>query len=118
MIDVQTQASSTAMAARLARAVPAGIHAYIAHVQATANVPERDRYSVSQFVPVSASPARESQLATVGVVTFVAVLVLWCGAELVVFSLIRDFRTATDHLKDGDALDRLSDSGPLAPRAR
>jgi hypothetical protein len=93
VIDVETQAPSTALAVGLARAVPAALHAYVEHAQATAGVPERDRYDVSQLVPVSVSPARKSQLADVGVFTFFAVLVLWCGAEIAVSSLMRDLRT-------------------------
>lgn len=92
VIDVHTTAPSSEVAVALARAVPAALHAYVEHAQATAGVPERDRYEVSQLIPVSVSPARKSQLADVGVFTFVAVLVLWCGAEIAVASVIMGLR--------------------------
>jgi hypothetical protein len=112
VIDVVTQAHSAEVAARLASAVYAALHAYVEQAQAMAGVPERYRYNVSQLVPVSVSPARKSQLATVGVFTFFAVLVLWWGAEVAVASLLRDLRTAAA-LKARDSSDRCSDSGPL-----
>jgi len=118
IIDVETQAPSTEIAARLAGAVPAAIHAYVEHAQATAGVPERDRYDVSQLGPVSVSAARKSQLADVAVFTFFAVLVLWCGAEIAVFSLVRDLRTTAAASKGRDSSDRWSDSGPLLPESR
>jgi hypothetical protein len=118
VIDVESQAPSTEIAARLASAVPAALHAYVEHAQAMAGVPERDRYDVSQLVPVSVSPARKSQLADVGVFTFFAVFVLWCGAEIAVFSLVRDLRRTAAALEGGDSSDRWSDSGPLLPEAR
>ena len=65
VIDVETQAASTEVAARLASAVPAALHVYVQHLQASAGVPERDRYDVSQLVPVSVAPARNSQLGDV-----------------------------------------------------
>ena len=114
VIDVQAQAPTTEIAVRLASAVPAALHAYVKHAQATAGVPERDRYDVSQIVPVSVSPARKSQLADVGVFTFFVVFVLWCGAEIVVFSLVRDLRRTAAALEGGESSDRWSDSGPLA----
>jgi hypothetical protein len=95
VIDVETQAPSTELAARLARAVPAALAAYVEQTQATAGVPERDRYNVVQLVPVSIAPARKSQLADVGAFTFFAILVLWCGAQVAVASLMRDLRTTT-----------------------
>ena len=92
IIDVQAQAPSAQAAERLASAVPAGLSAYVQHQQATAGIPEQDRYDVSQLVPVSVTPARRSQLADVGVFTFLAVFVLWCGAEIAISSVVRDLR--------------------------
>ena len=87
-------------------------------MQATAGVPERERYNVSQIAPVSVSPARKSQLGDVALFTFFAVFVLWCGAEIAVFSLIKDLRTTTAAPKDRDGSDRWSDSGPLPGEVR
>jgi hypothetical protein len=113
VIDVQTQAASTEIAARLATAVPAALSAYIQHAQAKAGVPVRDRYEVSQLTRVSVAPTKKSQLASVGIFTFFAVLVLWCGAEIAVFGLMRDLRVAADAAKVGHGLDRSSSSGPV-----
>jgi hypothetical protein len=113
VIDVETQAPSTELAARLASAVAPALHEYLQHAQATEGVPERARYDVSQAVPVSVSPARKSQLADVAIFTFFAVFVLWCGAEVAVFSLIRDLPTTTAPLEGREGPDRWSDSGPL-----
>ena len=88
VIDVEIQAPTTETAARLASAVPQALHAYVEHTQATAGVPEQQRYDVNQLVPVSVSPARKSQLADVGIFTFFAVLVLWCGAVIAVASFV------------------------------
>ena len=57
VIDVLTQAPSTEAAARLASAVPAALSAYIQHMQATAGVPERDRYRQSARSRVGCSRA-------------------------------------------------------------
>ena len=113
VIDVQTQAPTTGAAARLASAVPAGLSAYVQHLQAADGFPERDRLTVRQLVPVSVTPARTSQLATVGVFTLLAVFVLWCGAEIAVSSLTRDLRGAAAASKAGDVSDRSSSNGPL-----
>jgi hypothetical protein len=113
VIDVQTQAPTTEIAARLASAVPAGLSAYIQHAQATGRVPEQDRYDVSQLAPVSVVPARTSQLAIVAAFTFFAVFVLWCGAEIAVSSFVRDLRATATASKVGDDSHRSSDSGPL-----
>jgi hypothetical protein len=115
VIDVETQAATEQIAARLASAVPAALHEYLQHLQESAGVPERDRYDVSQVVPVSVAPPRKSQLGDVGVFTFFAVFVLWCGAEIAVFSLVRDLRTTETPSKGGGSAGRLSDSGPLLP---
>ena len=85
VIDVETQAPTTEIAARLANAVPAALHAYVEHMQAAWGVPEKDRYGVKQLVPVSVSPARKSPLGDVALFTFFVVFVLWCGAEVAVF---------------------------------
>jgi hypothetical protein len=113
VINVETQAPSTEAAARLASAVPAGLNAYIQHMQATAGIPEQDRLTVSQLVPVSVAPARTSQLADVAVFTFLAVFVLWCGAEIAVSSLVRDLRDTGAGSKVGNVPNRSSDNGPL-----
>ena len=118
VIDVETQAPSSELAARLADAVTPALHAYLQHMQATSGVPERERYDVSQIVPVSVSPARKSQLGDVAVFTFLAVFVLWCGAEIAVFSLIKDLRTTTSGPKGRDGSDRWFDSGPLPGEVR
>ena len=112
VIDVETQAPNTQSAARLATAVVGGLQAYVLHLQTARRVPQRERYDVSQLVPVSVTPARTSQLANVGVFTFVAVFVLWCGVMVAVSSLIRDLRAIAADSKVGDGLDRSSDSGP------
>jgi len=113
LIDVDTQAPSTEAAARLARAVPGALSAYIQHAQAIGVVPEQDRYTVSQAGRVSVAPAARSQLANVGLFTFVAVFVLWCGAEIAVASLVRDLRVTAAASKVGGASDRSSGNGPL-----
>ena len=113
VIDVETQAPSEEIAARLASAVAPALHAYLQHTQATAGVPERERYDVSQIAPVSVSPARKSQLADVAAFTFFAVFVLWCGAQIAVFALIRDLRTTTAEMEGRAGPDRWSDSGAL-----
>ena len=110
VIDVETQAPTTETAARLASAVGAGLSTYLRHLQAT-GVRERARYDVSQLVPVSVVPARTSQLANVGVFTFVAVFVLWCGVIVAVSSLSRDLRAVRAGSKVGPGFDRSSDSG-------
>ena len=117
VIDVYTQAPTTQTAARLASAVAAGLSAYVRETQASADVPERARYAVSQLGPVSVTPARTSQLANVGVFTFFAVFVLWCGAEIALTSLVRDLRT-TGAAKVGDSSDRSSESAPRLAGAR
>ena len=117
VIDVQTQAPTAAAAARLASAVPAGLNAYLEHLQAAAGVPARDRYTVSQLAPVTVAPARTSQLADVALVTFLAVFVLWCGAEIAVSSLVRGFRATAAGSKVGDRGERSSDNGPLVGEA-
>lgn len=94
VIDVETQAPTTATAARLATAVQLGLSTYVRHLQAT-GVPKRTRYDIRQLVPVSVAPARTSQLANVGVFTLVAVFVLWCGVIVAVSSLSRDLRAAS-----------------------
>ena len=120
VIDVETQAPSTEIAARLASAVPAALDAYVENAQATAGVPEQDRYGVNQLGPVSVSPARKSQLADVGFFTFVAVFVLWCGAEIAFFSLVRDLRStaATLEARGGSARWSYSGGGRFLPRTR
>jgi hypothetical protein len=118
VIDVQTQAPSTATAARLANAVPAALSAYVQHAQVTAGIPDRDRFEVSQIAPVSVSPARTSQLANVAIFTFLAVFVLWCGAELAVSSLMRDLRGTRAASKVDDSSDRSSDRGPVLAGTR
>ena len=114
VIDVYTQAPTTEIAARLARAVPAGLSAYVQHAQAAADVPARGRYNVTQIAPVSVAPARTSQLASVAAFTFLAVFVLWCGAEIAVSSIVRDLRATAAASKVGPRSDRLSDNGALA----
>jgi hypothetical protein len=118
VIDVGAQAHSSELAARLAAAVAPAIHAFLQHMQATAGVPERNRYDVRQIVPVSVSPPRKSQLADVAIFTFFGVFVLWCGAEIAVFSLIRDLRTTTGALEGRDSSDRWSDSRSLLGEVR
>src|ERR1700727_394884 len=113
VIGVYTQAPNTAIAARLASAVPAGLNAYVEHVQATTGVPQRDRYTISQLGPVSADPAHRSQLANVAVFTFVGIFVLWCGIVIAVSSVVRDLRAAATVPKVGGSPERSSDSGPL-----
>jgi hypothetical protein len=113
LIDVDTQAPSTEAAARLASAVPAALSAYVQRAQALGGVPERDRYTVTQAGLVSVAPATRSQLASLGLFTFVAVIVLWCGAEIAVASLVRDLRATAAASKVGGAFDRSSGSGPL-----
>ncbi len=113
IIDIQTQAPSTEAAARLASAVPAGLSAYVQHLEAAIGVPEPDRLTVSQLVPVSVSPARKSQLGDVAVFTFLAVFALWCGAELAVFSLVRDLRATAPASKVAGIANRSSGNGPL-----
>jgi hypothetical protein len=113
LIDVDTQAPSTEAAARLASAVPAALSAYLQHAQAIGRVPERDRYTVSQAGRVSVAPAARSQLANVGLFTFLAVFVLWCGAEIAVASLVRDLRATAATSKVGGSVDRSSGNGPL-----
>jgi hypothetical protein len=118
IIDVLTQAPTPETATRLAAAVAVGLSAYIQHAQATGGVPERDRYYVRQLVPVSVAPARASQLANVGLFTFLAVFVLWCGAEIAVSSLLRDLRAAAAASKVGAGTDRSSESGPFSTGTR
>ncbi len=118
VIDVETQAPTTELAARLASAVPAALHAYVQHVQAAWGVPEQDRFDVNQLVPVSVSPARKSQLGDVALFTFFAVFVLWCGAEVAVFSAMRDLRTTAVALEGSERSDRWSDSGRLLTETR
>ena len=114
VIDVETQAPNTETAARLATAVVSGLNAYVSHLQTATGVPEPDRYEVSQLAPVSVAPARTSQLANVGVFTFVAVFVLWCGVMVAVSSLMRDLRAhRRPSSKVGSGLDRSSDSRPV-----
>ena len=102
VIDVETQAPTTQTAARLASAVGAGLSTYLRHLQAT-GVRERARYDVSQLVPVSVVPVRTSQLANVGVFTFIAVFVLWCGVIVAVSSLSRDLRATRAYRKSRPA---------------
>jgi hypothetical protein len=113
VISVQTQAPTTEAAARLASAVPAGLNAFLAHLQTTTAVPEAGRYSVNQLGPVSSSPARTSQLANVGIFTFITVFVLWCGGMLAFSGLMRDLRESAARSKVGRGLDRSSDSRPF-----
>ena len=47
VIDVNTQAPSTATAARLATAVGGALSAYVIHLQTASGVPKPDRYDVS-----------------------------------------------------------------------
>jgi hypothetical protein len=110
VIDVETQAPTTASAARLATAVGAGLSTYLRHLQAT-GVPKRARYDVRQLAPVSVVPARTSQLANVGVFTLAAVFVLWCALIVAVSSLTRDLRAIRAVSKVGDRFERSSDSG-------
>lgn len=112
VIDVETQAPNTQSAARLATAVVSGLQAYVLHLQTAIRVPQRERYDVSQLVPVSVTPARTSQLADVGALTFVAVFVLWCGVMVAVSSLIRDVRVIAADAKVGSGVDRSSGSRP------
>ncbi len=114
VIDVDTQAPSTATAARLATAVGAGLSAYVMHLQTATGVPKPDRYDVSQLAPVSVAPARTSQLASVGAFTFVAVFVLWCAAVIALSSLARDLRDTAAASKVWDDLDRSSDKPAAA----
>jgi hypothetical protein len=118
VIDVQAQAPTVQIASRLAGAVPVALSAFMQHAQATEGVPGRDRYDITQLVPVSVAPARKSQLANVGVFTFLAVFLLWCGAEIAIFSLMRDLRAASAASKVGDSDDRSSESGQLLAGAR
>lgn len=113
VIGVYTQAPSTETAARLASAVPEGLSAYLQHIQATTAVPERDRYNISQLGPVSVDPAHRSQLANVGVFTFLGVFVLWCGILIAVSSLVRDLRATAVASKVGGSPGRSSDNGRL-----
>ena len=112
VIDVATQAPTTFTAARLASAVAVGLNAYLLHLQTATGVPAQYRYDVSQLGPVSVTPARKSQMLSVGIFTFAAVFVLWCGMVVAVSSLMRDLR-APVLAKVGDGLDRSSDRGTL-----
>jgi hypothetical protein len=114
VIDVQAQAPSTEAAARLASAVPAALSDYVRHLQASSGIPAQDRFTVAQLVPVSVAPARKSQLADVAIFTFLAVFVLWCGAEIAVSSLTRDLRARAGAAKVGDITDRSSKNGAFA----
>lgn len=113
VISVQTQAPTTKAAARLASATAVGLNAFLAHLQSTTGVPEAGRYAVTQLGPVSTAPARTSQLANVGIFTFVAVFVLWCGGMLAFSGLMRDLRESAARSKVGRGLDRSSDSRPF-----
>jgi hypothetical protein len=118
VIDVVTQAPSTAIAARLATAVAAGLSAYLRDLQAATGVPKPGRYEVSQIVPVSVAPARKSQLVNVGAFTFFAVFLLWCGLVVAVSSLMRDLRASAARSKVRGGFDRSSTEGPLLARTR
>jgi hypothetical protein len=91
VINVQTQAHTTATAARLATAVGTALAAYLRRLQVTSGVPIADRYGISRL-PVTVTPAKTSGLVTVAVFTFVAVFVLWCAALLALLSIVRDLR--------------------------
>lgn len=113
VIDVATQAPTAAAAARLASGVATGLNAYVLHLATTTGVPVRDRYQITQLGAVSISPARKSQLASVALFTFIAVLVLWCGGEVAVSALMRDLRARALLAKAGDGLERSSDRRTL-----
>ena len=91
IIYVATQAPTGAEAARLAAGVPRGLSNYVDATQNEANIPPADRYRVSQLAPVSIQPGSKSGPANVAVVTFVSVLLLWCGAILFASGLTRIF---------------------------
>jgi hypothetical protein len=112
-IGVYAKAPSAEAAARLASAVPAGLSAYMQQLQATGHVPVGDRYEVSQLGPVSVAPARGSQLANVGVFTFLGTFVLWCGAVIAISSLVRDLRATATASKVEGRSERSSDNGRI-----
>lgn len=118
VIDVQTQAPTTQVAARLATAVPVGLGAYLKRMQASAGIPQSARYNVRQLVPVSIVPAHNSQLANVAIFTFIGVFVLWCGAQVGLASLMRDLRATTAGPEAGASCDRSSGSGPVLAESR
>ena len=117
-LGVYTQAPSREIAARLASAVPVGLSQYLEHLEATAGVPKRYRYGVSQLGAISVVPARRSQLANVGLFTFLAVFVVWCGAMIGVSSLRRDLRAAAGDSEVGGGSSRCSDTGGLVAGTR
>ena len=108
IIYVATQAPTGAEAARLAAGVPRGLSNYVDATQNEANIPPADRYRVSQLAPVSIQPGSKSGPANVAVVTFVSVLLLWCGAILFASGLTRDLRETGANLKVRGILGRSS----------
>ena len=118
VIDVQTQAPTGAAAARLASAVPAGLNAYLEHLQAATGVPERDRYTVSQIdardgcsrSDFAACRRRPGHVPCVSSCS-------GAGPRSPISSLVRGFRATAAGSKVGDRDERSSDNGPLVGEA-
>jgi hypothetical protein len=108
VIDVDTQAPNTQMAAKLATAVTAGLRKYVLQLQTAGGIPPYQRYGVSQLASVSVTPANTSQLVTVAVFVFLAVFVLWCAVVLAFSSLARDLRSAATRPQGGNGAGRSS----------
>jgi hypothetical protein len=115
VIDVSTQAPTTAGAVRLARAVGEGLGAYVSDIQKQSHTPRSAEYDVRQILPVAAVPASKSQLANVAFFTFVAVFMLWCALIFAVSAFFRDLRWARIRSKVQGTFDRSSHSRPRWP---
>ena len=110
IIDVVTQAPTVEGAARLAHGVAQGLGNYVSDLATAAGTPLSARYDVTQLAPVSVDPGSKSSLVNVGVFTFLAVFVLWCGLLLVVSRLLGDLRAVRLSSKVHGARDRSSGS--------
>ena len=108
VIDVITQAPTAAAAERLATGVEQGLSAYVSSIEAAAGTAPAHRVRVSQLAPITVDPPHKSGLASVAMLTFVGVFVLWCGLLLLITSVGRDLRTLGVRAKVQSGLDRSS----------
>jgi hypothetical protein len=115
IIDIATQAPTSAQAAALASGAGKGLSAYVSQLQHRTRTPAARRYSITPLVPIGVSPESKSALVNVAAFTFAAVLFMWCGAMLFLPRLADDVRAVRQRAKVSNEADRSSSDGPAPP---
>jgi hypothetical protein len=79
VLDVSAQAPSPHAAAALADAVSVALNRYLSNLELSTGVPARDRLRVDQSAPAVGDSPGHSGIAQVAFLTFLFVLLVWCG---------------------------------------